>query len=718
MVKLTLNRSGDYVDLKICRGDEKDCIPIEEFNFVPSLKSIFTPLLVKKNILKLRMKSPVGVGKNYITGLYYFIKWLYNPEEVEATKKNIWLVAKVAYYLQSTIPLRNMDNIASLKGDDYFWLYLSHDFDFFMKTMNIELVRTRDLKLEELDLVEIKDPFNLEEVEVKDNLFPAKLGVPLLYTNFESEDYKTLRISEPYPKANDLYSNAIKDRRGMMTISEMFKGNIMDNIRKYYGSDTETLLKIIASSGGVIAGGFVNSVVYPTFDYFPENLNSKIVAFDHFMESKGLDKWENNDPLRKVLDQEDIEYLERKYVKSTFDIYENLMEYFSCNYDYEYEEDEDWDRANEIFGYILKDYIFTINGKKYVKFFHYSRDIDVFLTGPEAEKKASLLVKNIFKSFSPTNKAYFSRCATSIELSGVNTQVQIIKRQYTNIQEILAGFDIDASRIAIYSDAANSYKVIATPSYINSVKYGINIIVPSRQSMTFNQRLSKYTNKGFHPYIPGRYLERFVYAFPNFEDVFSKPSDMDIYFHTIYELHFLLSSDYVGKCLKPLEEYDEFQFEHVVESHSFYEEQKKTGVIPIDKRVELIREGKLRPTLTDLLYLLNGNFNCHHHSREYEIKEIFITNILKFISASLVIGWIKTNPGSQITGSFNPTNLDYLGGENYNPNPVYQRIVSPVKSPIRSKLLPEMVDIIQQYKDSSDDIAEIYQFVSELTEVM
>ena len=82
---------------------------------------------------------------------------------------------------------------------------------------------------------------------------------------------------------------------------------------------------------------------------------------------------------------------------------------------------------------------------------------------------------------------------------------QIIKRKYSDIREILLGFDLDSSCVALtkLNNDINP-NIYVTDRYLISITYGINLINPFRQSESYNYRLIKYIRKGFVPFLPGK----------------------------------------------------------------------------------------------------------------------------------------------------------------------------------------------------------------------
>lgn len=74
---------------------------------------------------------------------------------------------------------------------------------------------------------------------------------------------------------------------------------------------------------------------------------------------------------------------------------------------------------------------------------------------------------------------------------------QIVLRIYKSVSEILTGFDIDCSGAAY-----DGKQVLCTPRALQSYMTQINHIDLSRRSPSYENRLSKYSHRGFEVYWP------------------------------------------------------------------------------------------------------------------------------------------------------------------------------------------------------------------------
>jgi hypothetical protein len=74
---------------------------------------------------------------------------------------------------------------------------------------------------------------------------------------------------------------------------------------------------------------------------------------------------------------------------------------------------------------------------------------------------------------------------------------QIVLRIYKSVSEILAGFDIDCSGAAY-----DGKQVYCTPRALQSFMTQINHVDLSRRSPSYENRLSKYSHRGFEVHWP------------------------------------------------------------------------------------------------------------------------------------------------------------------------------------------------------------------------
>ena len=135
-----------------------------------------------------------------------------------------------------------------------------------------------------------------------------------------------------------------------------------------------------------------------------------------------------------------------------------------------------------------------------------NQDIDIFIYGnipilKTMEKIFNILFSSI-RSISQNDKIIQIVSDTNFLKDIKHEQViQIIKRQYKTLNEILLGFDLDSSSVGI-STKNNNLDVYYLNRYRLSVEYSINVINPFRQSFSYNYRLYKYALRGVIPFCP------------------------------------------------------------------------------------------------------------------------------------------------------------------------------------------------------------------------
>src|SRR5690606_1985949 len=139
----------------------------------------------------------------------------------------------------------------------------------------------------------------------------------------------------------------------------------------------------------------------------------------------------------------------------------------------------------------LKEHYFVRDGRLLFTVPLLTSDIDIFFLGNKSSETAvqiADLLIDLGGNSMVSNDIYLSEFATSFGGPGHSVlKVQLIKRQYNSVEEILVGFDIDASRVALVKNIHKQHlttdidqdldvKMVVDPSYITAVKYGINLI--------------------------------------------------------------------------------------------------------------------------------------------------------------------------------------------------------------------------------------------------
>ncbi|KLU87586.1 ankyrin repeat protein [Magnaporthiopsis poae ATCC 64411] len=128
-------------------------------------------------------------------------------------------------------------------------------------------------------------------------------------------------------------------------------------------------------------------------------------------------------------------------------------------------------------------------------------DVDLFLYGLTEEQalaKIADIEASIKDSILTECTTVRTKHAITICSSYPTRHVQIVLRIYTSISEILTGFDVDCSGAAY-----DGKQVYCTPRALQSFVTQINQIDLSRRSPSYENRLSKYSHRGFEVYWPG-----------------------------------------------------------------------------------------------------------------------------------------------------------------------------------------------------------------------
>lgn len=273
-----------------------------------------------------------------------------------------------------------------------------------------------------------------------------------------------------------------------------------------------------------------------------------------------------------------------------------------------------------------------------------SNDIDVFLTGDDyLEKAANIINKLMIYGICNFPRIHYTESSISFNLN-MNVKIQIIKRAYSNVEEILGGFDLNASKVALLLNKKDNWKFVSTQSYIDAVQYGINVVVPCWQSQTFNSRLNKYIKKGYDIYLPGNIIKRFNIADNKDTNAFANLTELVTYVGNPHKWNMKDLSDYEADTLNYLA-----KIKGIV-----------SNLIGIDKRVIPILKGEMEPNINDLIYMINCKIKVLYRE-SMKSKDRF--TFYAFIRNILPLFWRTTDPSTQLTGSFNPTTSNYLSGE-------------------------------------------------------
>ncbi|KAK4938155.1 hypothetical protein LTR66_015120, partial [Elasticomyces elasticus] len=139
--------------------------------------------------------------------------------------------------------------------------------------------------------------------------------------------------------------------------------------------------------------------------------------------------------------------------------------------------------------------------KYYHDIFAPASDVDLFLYGLN-EEQAIEKIKHIEDQIKNTilyeTTTVRTKNTITIASQYPNRHVQIVLRIYRSISEILTGFDVDVSCAAF-----DGRQVYASPRAIAAYITQVNRIDLTRRSPSYENRLSKYSHRGFEVFWPG-----------------------------------------------------------------------------------------------------------------------------------------------------------------------------------------------------------------------
>ncbi|KKY16671.1 putative ankyrin repeat protein [Phaeomoniella chlamydospora] len=127
-------------------------------------------------------------------------------------------------------------------------------------------------------------------------------------------------------------------------------------------------------------------------------------------------------------------------------------------------------------------------------------DVDIFIYGlneEEAMNKILQIEAKINDNILHETTTIRTKNAITIVSQYPTRHVQIVLRLYQSVSEILTGFDVDCSCVAF-----DGSQVWATPRAVAAFMTQVNTIDLSRRSPSYENRLSKYSHRGFEAYWP------------------------------------------------------------------------------------------------------------------------------------------------------------------------------------------------------------------------
>lgn len=127
-------------------------------------------------------------------------------------------------------------------------------------------------------------------------------------------------------------------------------------------------------------------------------------------------------------------------------------------------------------------------------------DVDLFLYGlieEDAVEKIKQIEQRIRDSILTETTTIRTKNAITIASQYPTRHVQIVLRMYRSVSEILTGFDVDCSCAAY-----DGNQVYASPRALAAYMTQVNTIDLTRRSPSYENRLSKYSHRGFEVYWP------------------------------------------------------------------------------------------------------------------------------------------------------------------------------------------------------------------------
>ena len=127
-------------------------------------------------------------------------------------------------------------------------------------------------------------------------------------------------------------------------------------------------------------------------------------------------------------------------------------------------------------------------------------DVDLFIYGlneEQAIEKIKQIERNIKDSILHETTTIRTKNAITIASQYPTRHVQIVLRLYDSVSQIITGFDVDCACAAYTGD-----QVYAAPRAIAAFMTQCNTIDLARRSPSYENRLSKYSHRGFEVYWP------------------------------------------------------------------------------------------------------------------------------------------------------------------------------------------------------------------------
>lgn len=310
-------------------------------------------------------------------------------------------------------------------------------------------------------------------------------------------------------------------------------------------------------------------------------------------------------------------------------------------------------------------------------------------------------------------------------------KIQIILRLYKNISEILHGFDMGSSAIG-YDGQRLYFTDLGKFAY----EYSANIVDPSRRSTTYEYRLYKYFRRGFHIILPDFDIKKLrtdylkygldeVCQLPYFPFTYKQVKGNKIYLHRLLTKENSERSersdyqDYINEYkifylnLKNLVKNDD--------NYYYYSEQMNFDIITIPPYISRSRIIDFYDTLEKKMYYRLKVKTLSNYFSEPVLSQLFMAMVKESgseVISSLIeqqkeiilsrfdtmqnsnhasVQWMTQNPGTQISGSFNPILSDpadwygmYYLGHDSKTSTSQIRVAKPQPSTLNRSIAPSI----------------------------
>eukprot|EP01156_Anaeramoeba_ignava_P022588 Anaeramoba_ignava/c20830_g2_i1.p1 GENE.c20830_g2_i1~~c20830_g2_i1.p1 ORF type:complete len:509 (+),score=122.30 c20830_g2_i1:13-1539(+) len=272
-------------------------------------------------------------------------------------------------------------------------------------------------------------------------------------------------------------------------------------------------------------------------------------------------------------------------------------------------------------------------------------DVDMFIYGlneEQATQKVISLLEEITENHPNSSNIHFvkKKCVVTLCSADPFRHIQIIFRLYKSPAEVLMGFDID-SCCALY----NGETVMIGARFYRAITKQYNLFDATRRSPSYENRLFKYSRRGFMVLVPG--LDR-------------KKINPKIYDRLFGEVHGLARLLLLEKFYSPDDRY-----EHVMDSlshqrYSYYDNDEYFRYVNNDPLGDSDYESFFVPFALgigshELKQRIHRRFKNYYWSR----KKDKVDEGMFFTDPSQIgeISWMVVDPGRQMIGPINLSTL-------------------------------------------------------------